>query len=523
MKHLTYILTIAVLIFMQSCASQKPATGGPKDTTIPSVEQEQPSNKSTYFNSNSFTITFDERVRANNINKNMIITPATTNIEPKTSFDKNKLTVSWKGNLQVNTTYTFYLNNCVKDITQGNKIDKLVYTFSTGSVLDSNIVEGQAINELENTPISKALVGLYLPSDSLDITKDKPDYYTYTNTEGNFLLENLPSKVFNVFLIQDENSNLKYESNEHLSFLNETITTDSNLAPLHLSVFKDDNIKPDIGNYSDQKNILKLKFKDLISSYEILDSSLNKLTLNSFYDSINKTLVIYYDSSSVLNIVSTDFSNNIDTSLYKVSIDMDTALVNTIKVTNKATTYKENDTIVITTDHLLSKLDSDSIKIVSDTTNILDFKTYISNNQVFIYNIGNVDNKLLITVKPSCIFSINPLVTNNMSNYLLIPYNTEDFGSLHGEVTGANQHKIWIELLNRNEDVIKTTSISPFTFLDLKPGSYKIRVKLDQNNNGKWDIGDFKTKQLPEKIVFHNTPFDVRSNWKIEDINIPLY
>jgi len=79
-----------------------------------------------------------------------------------------------------------------------------------------------------------------------------------------------------------------------------------------------------------------------------------------------------------------------------------------------------------------------------------------------------------------------------------------------------------VELISNKFVVIKTEkNIRNFSFMNVKPGEYKIRVFFDENNNGKWDAGNFYEKTQPEKVVIYTDPVEkinkiaVRANWEL--------
>lgn len=49
----------------------------------------------------------------------------------------------------------------------------------------------------------------------------------------------------------------------------------------------------------------------------------------------------------------------------------------------------------------------------------------------------------------------------------------------------------------------------------LAPGQYRLKAIIDKNKNNKWDTGNFKKKQQPEKVYFYKGNVDIRSNWDI--------
>ena len=55
-----------------------------------------------------------------------------------------------------------------------------------------------------------------------------------------------------------------------------------------------------------------------------------------------------------------------------------------------------------------------------------------------------------------------------------------------------------------------------FTFRFVPPGNKSIRILVDENNNGKWDAGDYKKRILPEKVYFYPSLLPVKANWEVE-------
>jgi hypothetical protein len=48
------------------------------------------------------------------------------------------------------------------------------------------------------------------------------------------------------------------------------------------------------------------------------------------------------------------------------------------------------------------------------------------------------------------------------------------------------------------------------------PGEYDIRILYDENNNGKWDPGNYSKKLQPEKVIALSKKFPVKENWDNE-------
>ena len=56
---------------------------------------------------------------------------------------------------------------------------------------------------------------------------------------------------------------------------------------------------------------------------------------------------------------------------------------------------------------------------------------------------------------------------------------------------------------------------------ELEPGDYTFKIILDENQNGKWDTGNFETYLQAEKVDLYSTPIKVRANWEVEATLIP--
>jgi hypothetical protein len=76
-----------------------------------------------------------------------------------------------------------------------------------------------------------------------------------------------------------------------------------------------------------------------------------------------------------------------------------------------------------------------------------------------------------------------------------------------------------IQLLDEKEKILreKFTSVSGSTVFDfLNPKKYKLKVVYDNNNNRKWDTGNYLKKIQPEKVAYYKGEVNVRSNWDVE-------
>jgi hypothetical protein len=117
-------------------------------------------------------------------------------------------------------------------------------------------------------------------------------------------------------------------------------------------------------------------------------------------------------------------------------------------------------------------------------------------------------------------------IYNNTNDTLLYKFKTRAFdyySILHLSIKNVKDSSI-VQLLNSKEDVLEELYIQSDTtviFNYLKPSKYLIKLFYDSNNNKKWDTGNLKQLQQPEKVFYY--PFlpeflDIKSNSEIENI-----
>lgn len=86
------------------------------------------------FTGKEIVLEFNEFVRLAQQQDNIAIIPPDAII--LSQLNKKRLTLSWTEALKANTTYRIYLNNAVKDISEGNS-EVINILFSTGPKIDS--------------------------------------------------------------------------------------------------------------------------------------------------------------------------------------------------------------------------------------------------------------------------------------------------------------------------------------------------------------------------------------------------
>lgn len=103
----------------------------------------------------------------------------------------------------------------------------------------------------------------------------------------------------------------------------------------------------------------------------------------------------------------------------------------------------------------------------------------------------------------------------------------DDYAVLYLNIPGVGDNGI-VELLNNRESVVKSakTEGGRCSFYFIKPGTYYLRLLVDENGNGKWDTGDFAKGIEPEKVYYYHHSLDLRALFEYSqddwDITAPL-
>ena len=114
-----FTLHIIVLLFLSSCANIVAPTGGKKDSEAPKLL-----NSTSYINTNSsekgILFEFDERIQEHLFVVNFYCSPPLKEVSHKVNGKEIYITIT--DNLSSDLKYTISLNNCIKDITEGNLV-----------------------------------------------------------------------------------------------------------------------------------------------------------------------------------------------------------------------------------------------------------------------------------------------------------------------------------------------------------------------------------------------------------------
>ena len=214
-------LITAVIFFMMSCANILPPSGGEKDINPPKIILFKPELKTLNFKTNSIMIEFDEYIVKNNLEKEFFSSPKLKSI-PEFQIKGKTVIMKIKEELEKNTTYVINLDNCFKDLNEGNILTNLKYVFSTGSSIDEYSLNGKIENlpgYIDTNNISNNVYILLFENEQDSTLKIKEaKYIIKMKNKKIFEIENIQEKNYYVYFLIDNNNNLKYDKGEVIGF-----------------------------------------------------------------------------------------------------------------------------------------------------------------------------------------------------------------------------------------------------------------------------------------------------------------
>ena len=86
-------------------------------------------------------------------------------------------------------------------------------------------------------------------------------------------------------------------------------------------------------------------------------------------------------------------------------------------------------------------------------------------------------------------------------------------------VQGMKGKNIVVQLLNGSDGVYKEAKSNDgyVEFFYVKPAEYYMRMFIDDNNNGKWDTGDFDLDQQPEFLYYYPKSLQCKAKWDLSE------
>lgn len=535
-----YLFWLFASIVLVSCARVGSPVGGAKDSIPPKMigSNIDTTRVNVSRNIKELRIDFDEYISLKDISKNLIISPPIqyTKIIPS-SIGNKYLQIQWKDTLQANTTYNFNFGNSVVDLNEGNVLPYFNFAFSTGEKLDDLYISGTIVDALgneknEDGKEKNLVVGLYQVKDTMNY-RQKPYYISKADPDGYFELNYLTPGKYRIIGFDDQNSNSIYDNGkENVAFLKEEINLETSISGLKLKSFPSKK---------------EVTYKEATVSTGgvtmIFDGNPEKVVVKTVGEKPADYKITHRSRSDSVKIWFDAAKENIGTSVSEnLKFSYDTgSKQDTISIFYKRPT-KEDMTIAnpfsnklapetdfkFSSNYIINKIQPENWKLEVDSLS-QNFTAKISerdSTQVIIKSDFIAGKKYHLTVPKNTLSSFY----NRLSESVRFDFEVakpEEFGSFVVHLKNPPSQKFWIQLLNeKNEPAYQQyTNLADIKFINLKPGTYKLRILVDNNENGVWDSSDFSKGLLAEDVYLFRKSGDkeamskisIRPMWEINE------
>ncbi len=519
-----------------ACAKQTTPTGGPKDITPPIALSTNPPQFSTFFEGNSVEFVFDEYIQVQDFAGQLIVSP-TLKETPTYKLRGKKLEVTWTDTLLTNTTYQFNFGKAVVDLNEGNPNTDLVYVISTGSYIDSLSITGKVLRAIDNAPLKAGAVMIYSEDvDSLPLTRS-PDYFALTDSSGVFRLKYLPQNEFKLFVLAEEGNNYKYDGPpEIIGFLDYKVASsyEDSVSNMVIPAFIEadttqyikSTITKDYGYYEVVFNIPTtdpvIRFFD-VETEEQLPPPLS--VLNERRDTLRNWVKLPdREDLEEIEVILTDGEILNDTNFWYIERDPKFKDKAPLAVSSNATRNKLDigGTFDLLFSEPLAEADTSLIYLMEDSVRVYPQgveKSNLSRKLTLSYPFKALSTYIITTQAGAFLDIFGTYSDSTVFSFSLQEadfYGNFTVDILFEKPLKSGSARVQLGDKGGLKKEVRLTGSQKLNFGRMSPGEYSLKIIFDENDNGKWDTGNYAEKIQPEKVSIYSEPIKIRSNWDLD-------
>lgn len=516
-----------IVAFLIGCANQRALQGGDKDGIAPVLTGVYPASLSTNFSSKTIEFQFDEYIQLNNIYDELIISPPLQS-KPAIKVKSRSVIVELREELKPNTTYTFNFGDGVVDLNESNKAQDLIYVISTGSALDSLAVVGNVSYPFSNEKAGGVKILLF--EDSVDLLAAKtppPAFFAKANENGEFAIQYLPARNFQMIALEDLNGNYAVDSDERVSLIEKNVTpsiADSTIKGYEICLTPQREKEIRFFDYDvDSTGIFTIPWSpsfgySLYDSFRILDEN------NSGWFSVTNdrqdTMSYVLKGIAPDRRVRIEYTHNSEVDTVQIPFFKE-AFPAKLKISHGVTSkIVPNEIVDFNLRYFLDSLDLSKTELFQDS---------VSLGEIFL----NMDSPLHYSWAPDLawgkkfelrfypgVFIDNYQNTNDTLKIKFSTYKKEDLGIINLTVGEEFRDPLGrIQLVDKKGIVYRemtTPEDGQLRIEDIIPGEYNLRYYLDIIDNRSWDPIDWPLQGKFEEVYYQKEKINVRANWEIK-------
>lgn len=528
MKHRFYVLAfLLICTLLVNCARRGSPSGGQKDEIPPVLIKAMPEVMKTNFNSERIRLYFDEYIVLKNLRKQLIISPpldpAQYLISPQSGA--SKFIQIDLDSLSVNTTYTFNFGQSIVDNNEGNPYAYFKYVFSTGDYIDSLSVQGTLRDAISRKADNFVSVMLYAIDSTFtdSIIYQKPPTY-FTNTLDSLIvfdIENVKAGQYLLVAQKDISNNYVFDQKvDKIGFHPQIITVPSEMS-YDLTLFQEEPNFSFGRAFQAGKNRIGFGFEGNPNGIQInLDTKLGRdAQFTQSLDREKDSIYFWYKNIKQDSLQFTLTKDTLSQSYTHrvMSVEADSLSVEA----SHSRSIDLEDVFFIKTSTPISSVNKDLFSLVNKDSVQVDFETRLINPHELQIQFELLPNDAYkIQALPNAFVDFYD-ATHDTLQYFLKTKSRVDYGNIRLRINNIPSSPFFIDIMDDKEIIERTQYITEprgqYSFMNLPPKKYFVRVRIDENSNGVWDSGNFLLKEQAEAVYHFPALLDVRANWELQE------
>ncbi len=540
MRILRTFLWILCLAIVVSCAHVVNPDGGAKDTKAPTLVKALPANGSTAMLSKDIRLQFDEYVQLLNSDA-VIISPPLGNT-PSIKAKNKTIRIEIKDSLLPNTTYSVNFGDVITDITERNPVKNFSYVFSTGNFLDTAFVAGTLKDAYTGKPLKDYLVMLYTDLNDSVPAKRMPYYFTKSDADGRWRINNIKETKYRLFAVKDENSNYLFDQvTENIAFSDTLIVAKATGSIIPLLAFKNENDKAQlISNKTIAAGIQQLIWSKPLSNTRPNIRVLRANQPCAFHLTRNNDTAYVYTNPAARDSIILEVSSKLlkDTIVWEIKADEDSLqwkkkfLASAVLNTQSGSRMSKSNAILqsfLPNQNLCLRFNRPLKANVLNASGVYLVKDSSSSTRIQIDSSMLSDDGLVLQIDNARFANWNDfkLVLLPTNYYDTLKFNLhrateEERASLQLHLDKVASSTIVYLMLNDQVVYRFPATTTDVALKHIWPGTYKVKCLQDANGNGDWDTGNYFQHRQPEKLVSLPINIQVKGNWEVvQEIKLP--
>ncbi|MFP4543868.1 MAG: Ig-like domain-containing protein [Candidatus Kapaibacterium sp.] len=550
MMKRAFFFLIAIIIY--GCANTLQPPGGPPDKTPPEVLEVNPAQDSTNYAGEKIKFKFSKYMNRSQVLQSISSMPE---IKYKSNWSGKDLELEIAEPLDSNTTYVVQLGSGYTDYYGNKPNDSYTLVFSTGSMIDTGRIEGRLFDE---EPAEVSIFAYRIDNinpDTLDISKEKPRYFTETGTNGSFTIRALKDGTYRIFAVRDKFDDRKYDPSIDgigTAFRDALVDNGkSEVVPIKVGPPRD-KLRPELLDArSMNSRFVKISFSevmadeglqgeafrfgaegrsiDAIAAYKDANEGSKVFVISETPLDSGLKWTVHANTSMVKDSAGNMLSDTSNSAEFKVSLPGIEVPAEISSLPFKDSTRKvdpyinpeivfsippesPDGIIYFTRLDTALKVDFDIVQI---RENMIQLRPYqrLANDAWHRIEIDMRDRHA-ITGKAfkDTVYKMD-FLTSDLRNT----------GSVSGSITNRTDCRQLMVILKKNGEMIMKAPAGQdgsWEFKEVEPGSYLLEVFCDENNDGEYNYGNAMPFEHSEPFIIYDEELNLRPRWSVEDVKL---